>query len=1053
MSEKPKQKRTLLEVFQAILTKRTTGSLTLTAGNFTAILYFKEGQISQYHRQGSEEEKDLEFGERLVSENRITPQQFQKLVFWKQEFPDKSLMDILLEKNVLTKEEVRKFLLEKISKEIADLFFLETEFSFKKDQNLCARGISLEEIALNLPDLLQQIAPKLEEWKSIRSKLPSFETILVKTSRFEEVLEEVPLPKKIRQEAVLIDGKRSVVEILNSSPVPRFDLLHLIAELFEGKGVEPIGITAALEEYRQAKRRGEVRRAKAFYAALRNARPSSLEEREKLILFLEEQGDKEGADHQRKILLEEALQQKQPERGISHCQELLKASPDDKDLRLFLYKFYVMAQHPKAKEVGLDLGYLYSRDQEFDKAYKIFKYFYERNPNDTEVNEGLAECAKQLGDKATAIRCYEFLRQKAQTPEEQQEYMDMILALDPSRSIAEDMYEGMETSSIDAKMVELSGVLESVGKTSSRSGKNLTKLWIGGGIVVFLLLCVSVYEWMANRRLSALEKEKRELKANLAPDSLSGRDEIQKAIVRWEVLRDKYREFLKIFGLSWGANRFRKGIEFSQKTIEELKRKADKLRPKSQSLAKKRENFQRFYQMAKALEKKQDYPRAVKAYIRAFSYDPKARIGLPLRIESVPTDAEVYYEQKLLGKTPILPSSDTRLFLPLPPRFRIRIHKAGYEDEVHYFLKKQFVNLRANLEKKTRWIASKIEGEISGEIYATDTYLAFATTEGYFYVLQRASGKVIQKNKIGSFGDIFSHIQFDGENFYIGTSFGEVFQIPLGGEELVEPAGKIFRGEDPIFGDMRLTGSILFFLDRGGKLHAVAPETGTALGSFNLEGSPLSQVAVWQNQLYAGITAGKIFVFNIQNLLEKDSLVPENVYSFEKYGKIEPSVLLIRRENEGVAFLLCLEGGKLMLIDLETRASLWSSPMQLSGYFSFPPRIAYTESGVMLLALTSQNILYGIDLFRGEVRWKKDLPDAPISPLAVGKNHLYFCIVSKSYEDYEIFQSHLYAIDIQTGQVDWKYKFLGYSLAPPVFYNGYVYFGSSEGYFYSVEDK
>jgi hypothetical protein len=235
----------ITEIIQLIGQQLKTGVLTIRHRKRLVEIYFVDGMIVHIfcNFRGK---KDL-IGEILVKAGLITEEQLERILRI-QKGTLKYLGEILVELQLLTKEDVLKVISTQIYETIYDLFWWEDGI-FNFDLKLVESYKKIP-FALSTEQVLLNILRMVDEWAEIEKKVQSPHMVFEKTLHLKEKppdsLSSGYLTEKMtsEQEMIyhLVDGSRTVEEIIDRSLLGRFNASEILGHLSEMGLIEPVGI-------------------------------------------------------------------------------------------------------------------------------------------------------------------------------------------------------------------------------------------------------------------------------------------------------------------------------------------------------------------------------------------------------------------------------------------------------------------------------------------------------------------------------------------------------------------------------------------------------------------------------------------------------------------------------------------------------------------------------------------------------------------------------------------------------------------------------------------
>lgn len=236
----------ITEIIQLIGQQLKTGVLKIRRGKDRVEIHFVDGMIVHIY-SNYRGRKDL-IGEILVKAERITEEQLDRVLeIQKETF--KYLGEILVELQLLTKDDVLKVISTQIYETIYDLFWWEDGY-FNFDLKLVESYKKIP-FALSTEQVLLNILRMVDEWSEIEKKIFSPHLIFKKVLRLEEksvsgLPSQSYLKEKLTSEQELIynlvDGVKTVQDIVDRSLLGKFNTSENLVELFEMGLIEMAGV-------------------------------------------------------------------------------------------------------------------------------------------------------------------------------------------------------------------------------------------------------------------------------------------------------------------------------------------------------------------------------------------------------------------------------------------------------------------------------------------------------------------------------------------------------------------------------------------------------------------------------------------------------------------------------------------------------------------------------------------------------------------------------------------------------------------------------------------
>jgi hypothetical protein len=235
----------ITEIIQLIGQQLKTGVLKIRRGKELVEVHFVDGMIVHIY-SNYRGKKDL-IGEILVKAQLITEEQLER-VLKIQKDTLKYLGEILVELQLLTKDDVLKVISTQIYETIYELFWWE-DGNFNFDLKLVESYKKIP-FALSTEQVLLNILRMVDEWSEIEKKIFSPHLIFKRPLGLEEKsvggLSQSYLKEKLTSEQELIynivDGTRTVQEIIDRSLLGKFNASEILVELSEMRLIEMVGV-------------------------------------------------------------------------------------------------------------------------------------------------------------------------------------------------------------------------------------------------------------------------------------------------------------------------------------------------------------------------------------------------------------------------------------------------------------------------------------------------------------------------------------------------------------------------------------------------------------------------------------------------------------------------------------------------------------------------------------------------------------------------------------------------------------------------------------------
>ncbi len=219
----------LLQLFSA---GKKTGTVTIVRGNIRKELVFRDGNIISATSHDAEEDY---LGQILLKAGRISKTDLQRAVYM-HKTSGKRMGQVLVEMKLVSRDELGLYLRQQIEEIIYNLFsWKEGEFIFREGQLPATREGLVE---LNTMNVIMEGTRRIDEWVEIQKVLPRDNQILCVSPLIQSKNDEVTLSLDEFKVITLVDGKRTLPEILESSPLGEFVTSRAIYKLINSGLVE-----------------------------------------------------------------------------------------------------------------------------------------------------------------------------------------------------------------------------------------------------------------------------------------------------------------------------------------------------------------------------------------------------------------------------------------------------------------------------------------------------------------------------------------------------------------------------------------------------------------------------------------------------------------------------------------------------------------------------------------------------------------------------------------------------------------------------------------------
>ncbi len=225
----------LADICQLLSLGRKTGCLTVTDRSNFGYIYFKKGRVIY----ASVLNRPDRLGEILVKNGVVQPDEFSKAMEKQGEEGQKRLGEILVGLGALTSEELEKWVAVQVEEAVYHLFsWNQGTFQFNPDESPDEDQVLL--VTLSADGLLLEGARRVDEWSQIETEIHSLDLIF-KVGRDPQKAEGVELSGNQKKLIPLLDGTRTVRELVEESGLVEFETGKAIYELVQAGFVQNFG--------------------------------------------------------------------------------------------------------------------------------------------------------------------------------------------------------------------------------------------------------------------------------------------------------------------------------------------------------------------------------------------------------------------------------------------------------------------------------------------------------------------------------------------------------------------------------------------------------------------------------------------------------------------------------------------------------------------------------------------------------------------------------------------------------------------------------------------
>lgn len=235
---------TLYNILSDLRTTGREGTVVVSDGESRKSIYFSRTGVRLLT---SGKRRGVRIGEVLLKTGKISQRQLD-MVLEKQQKSNLRFGELLYLMCMITEEDIKKAVRVQIEEEIYDLFTWEgQDIRFQEGpppQELLDPDSHVTNLTFHVGALLDEATRRVKEWEGFKAKLPGPGMTLAKSAPVPG-RSEAPLDDRSLSLLEVCDGRRPLEQILESSPMFRFDTLKALAFLSGAGRVQAVRPTSS----------------------------------------------------------------------------------------------------------------------------------------------------------------------------------------------------------------------------------------------------------------------------------------------------------------------------------------------------------------------------------------------------------------------------------------------------------------------------------------------------------------------------------------------------------------------------------------------------------------------------------------------------------------------------------------------------------------------------------------------------------------------------------------------------------------------------------------
>ena len=286
------------DLFQNLAANQKTGTLTIQREAVERYIQFLEGKIISYT-----DNQGFSIAGWLAEKEILTRDQLEEVLKRYRKTKKKSLGEILRDLGILKLEEYQSYFLELVKQTLYEvLSFREGTFEFLEgnlDEKFSDREARCLRLRFASATILMEAARRTDDWLRIRLHMPTENEIyFVQTADRERLLNEAQ--DDITREAIqLLDGTRTLRQVIGKLPYSRFNACGVLAKLIVEKKIRPLDGSLAIQ---RSKEDEDPKQAIPCLKTILEREPNNRQILQRLAQLLEQAGERDESATYNKVL-------------------------------------------------------------------------------------------------------------------------------------------------------------------------------------------------------------------------------------------------------------------------------------------------------------------------------------------------------------------------------------------------------------------------------------------------------------------------------------------------------------------------------------------------------------------------------------------------------------------------------------------------------------------------------------------------------------------------------------------------------------------------------
>lgn len=401
----------LAEVFQMISMSQKEGTLVVVDTDSRKSIYFGASGIRLL---STGRRKGMKLGDVLVRAGKITEAQLGEALE-NAKILRKRVGEVLVETGAVTDADIDQVVREQIEEEIYDLFLWKrADFEFVEGppaDDLTDPDSPVTKLAFDVNGLLLEAVRRADEWSIINQKVSSLDSVYTFVSDSDRSEEDKVAPDTLRRVYRLLDGRRTVLEIVEACGVGKFDACKGLIDLQERGRIRLLTVDEMMDLATARMNEGHKDGALRMFIGAATQPGADAKIVAGVARVLENEGLAREASKHHVRASAMFIERGDVDRALDHAQSALQLQPDDVQARMGMFEVHAaLGNLEEGKKVARDIVTEALVAPDFPAARSMCDRILTADPTDLDFRLMRAKALFRSGDKAGCAADVDFIR-------------------------------------------------------------------------------------------------------------------------------------------------------------------------------------------------------------------------------------------------------------------------------------------------------------------------------------------------------------------------------------------------------------------------------------------------------------------------------------------------------------------------------------------------------------------------------------------------------------------------------------------------------------------